>query len=210
MSRSPCPGRKGGPVSSVLFFLSAAFLTLISFGVQEFLPEITWAYGAKFILPTTIFLAAAVTVSYPFMLMLAFLVGFVWDARHLSFTSGIAETSGMVMGTGELAFGYSILLFGFAGSIMQGIRPLFGRGRFELPVLMIGIVTGLWLLLEYLLLVFRRGNPVFPESLWMKIGSTSLLAVLISPIILFILHKLAQVTHYEIRYEGLSRRGYGR
>ena len=195
-------------MSAVFYFLASAMLILLSFWVQEFMPVIGWAYGARFILPTTFFLAAAVTVSYPMMLVLAVMVGFLWGARHMVFTSGGSE--GMGLGSGDLAFGYSILLLGLAGSLMQGIRPLFSRGRFELPVLMMGVVTGLWLLLEYLFLLFRRGQPDFPDVLWLKIGSTSLLAILVSPIVLYCFYKLAKVTRYEIRYDGLAQRGYGR
>ncbi len=142
------------------------------------------------------------------MLTLAFFSGLLWDARHLSFSGGGLEQQ--AGGSGELALGYSILLFGLVGSAMQGIRPLFERGRLELPVVMIGLMTGIWLFMEYLFLVFRLGQPEFPESLWLKIGSTSLLAVLLAPIILFILYQLARLTGYEVRYEGLSQINHGR
>jgi hypothetical protein len=33
----------------------------------------------------------------------------------------------------SLPFGISIVLFGMLGTLMQGIRPLFKRGRLELP-----------------------------------------------------------------------------
>lgn len=192
----------------MFFWMAVVLLLVLSFGLQEFMPVIDWAYGARFILPTTVFLGASVTVSYPFMLTLAFFSGLLWDARHLSFVG--AESGLMGGGAGELALGYSIMLFGLVGSAMQGIRPLFERGRFELPVVMMGLMTGLWLMMEYLLLVFRLGQPEFPESLWLKVGSTSLLAVLLAPIVLFILYRIARLTGYEVHYEGLSQNNYGR
>jgi len=186
-----------------LFSVIAVILLLCSFAGQEFMPALNWAQGSKFILPVTVFFGLAVIVSYPVMLILAFIMGFLWDARHLAFTVSGGDS---VQGSVDLAFGYSILLFGLTGSLMQGIRPLLGRGRFELPVLMMGLVTGVWLLAEYLFLVFRRGQPEFPDTLWIKVGSTALLALLISPIVLFALHTIARWTGYEVRYEGLSRR----
>lgn len=194
-------------MSSALFFLSAVCLLVVSFIAQEFMPVLDWAYGARFILPATVFLGASVTVSYPFMLALAFFTGLLWDARHLSYASAGSESFGA--GPAELALGYSILLFGLSGSVMQGIRPFFERGRLELPAVIIGLMTGVWLLLEYLFLIFRLGQPLFPETLWLKIGSTSLLSLLLAPIILFLFYWIARLTGYEIRYEGLSEQAYG-
>lgn len=195
-------------MSSVFFWISVVGLLVLSFGLQEFMPVLDWAYGARFILPATVFLGASVTVSYPFMLVLAFFAGLLWDARHLSFVERGTELAASV--AGDLALGYSIMLFGLVGSAMQGIRPFFERGRFELPVVMMGMMTGLWLFMEYLFLVFRLGQPEFPETLWLKIGSTSLLALLLAPIVLFLLYRIARLTGYEVHYEGLSQSNYGR
>ncbi|HPZ98709.1 MAG TPA: hypothetical protein PLT93_11255, partial [Phycisphaerae bacterium] len=56
------------------------------------------------------------------------------------------------------AFGFSIFLYALLGSLMHGIRPLFRRGRWELPVLMTGAGTFLLLTLDYLFINFRRAG----------------------------------------------------
>jgi hypothetical protein len=193
---------------NILFSIAVLCLLVLSFVLQEFMPVIDWAYGARFILPATVFLGASVTVSFPFMLALAFFSGLIWDARHLSFVAKGSELAGSA--AGELALGYSILLFALVGAAMQGIRPFFERGRLEFPVIMTGLMTGAWLLMEYLFLIFRLGQPEFPERLWLKIGSTSLLALLLAPIVLFLLYRIARVTDYDVHYEGLSQNNYGR
>ena len=89
---------------------------------------------------------------------------------------------------------------------MQGVRPLFRRGRWELPIIMTGVGTFLFLLIQYLLVNFTLGGLVFPERIWFKLMATALLSMLISPLVFFILHRLAIMTDYQIRYEGFRRR----
>jgi cell shape-determining protein MreD len=150
------------------------------------------------------------------MLVLAFITGFLWDARHLP---GVVESlvgAEDVFGTGTdlelgagshpLPFGLSIVLFGMLGTLMQGIRPLFKRGRLELPVLMVGAATLIWLLSQYLIITFLRGSLQFPSGVWSKMITDTLLAMLASPLIFLLLYSLARLSSYEIKYEGLRYR----
>jgi hypothetical protein len=102
-----------------------------------------------------------------------------------------------------------MFLFGVTGTLMQGIRPLFKRGRWELPVLMVGVATLLCLLVEFLMMSFLRGSFEFHPGLWTKLVTNTLLAMLVSPLLLFMLHTLARLVHYEVRNEGLVYRFYG-
>ena len=104
------------------------------------------------------------------------------------------------------SFGYSILIYGLLGSLMQGIRPLFRRGRWELPVLMTGIGTGLLLIIEHLWICFLRGRFFFSEEIWMNIGTTALLSMMVSPLLFLGVHWLSAVAGYQIRYDGLRLR----
>ena len=111
----------------------------------------------------------------------------------------------------DLPFGYTIFLYGLLGSLMQGVRPLFRRGRWELPSIMIGVATLLLLFFEYIFINFRRGDFYFPVEVWHKILSSSLFSILIAPLVFLMLYRLARRSGYRIRYEGLSRRReYGR
>ena len=189
--------------SIVLGLLSLALVA------QEFIPHIPWAYDAILFLVPVVFFSAAITVPYPVMLFYAFFVGFVWDARQLVVLPEVAgfETFGMPdrSAPGGLAFGYSIFLYGLLGSMMQGIRPLFRRGRWELPVLLTGVATFLLVLLEYLIIEFRSGDFTFTRYVWYQMLATALLSMMISPLLFFLLYRLAEASNYRIRFDGLAR-----
>lgn len=206
---------------SHLFNIVVFILLTLAFGVQEFIPAIEFAQQARVLLPPVFFFAASLSVSFPMMLFFALFTGLLWDARHLPYKedkSPVQKVLDLSMqnsqdinhgGNVKLHVGYSIFLFGAAGTLMQGIRPLFKRGRWELPVIMIGIATFLWLLVEFLLISFLRGSFEFHPGLWTKLGTNTLLAMLVSPPLLFVLHMLARVLNYEVRNESLVYRIYG-
>lgn len=199
----------------MIFYPVTLLLLLLSFAVQEFMPGISMAYHATLLLPPVFFFTAAVAVPFPMMLLMAFITGLFWDARHLpvvgqsvagmsmeSLMGGGLDSPEMAVGRGML-FGISIILFGLLGVFLQGVRPLFKRGRVELPVLLVGFTTFAWLLIQYLLMTFFRGAPFFPAAVWIKMVTDTMLAMLASPLLFLLLYSLAGLSRYEIRYEGL-------
>ncbi len=204
----------------MLFNSFIVVLMLLAFALEEFIPAVSLAHHARLFLAPVCFFCSSVAVSFPMMLGLAFMTGLIWDARYLplmSVDAGVEQVASASMATGgtsftgsDLGFGASILVFGVLGMVMQGIRPLFRRGRWELPVLMVGAVVVVWLLVQYLLMTFLRGEVFFPRELWMKVVSDALMAMLASPLIYLCLHTLAGATNYEIKYEGLRYRFDGR
>lgn len=206
---------------SVFYYMTVWVLLAFSFGAQEFLPAIEFAHQARVLLPPALFFCSALSVSFPVMLIFAFFTGFIWDARHLPYKPDkvkISETSEMTAAghaetrehaRGNLPPGYSILLFGALGTVMQGIRPLFKRGRWEIPVVMVGVATFTWLLTEYLLMSFLRGRFYFPDGLWSKLITDALLAMLAAPLLLYTLHSFARVLRFEARQEGITLRFHG-
>jgi cell shape-determining protein MreD len=206
----------------MLFNLLVLIATVCTFAVQEFIPPIEIANMATLFLPAVFFMCASVAVPFMMMLVLAFLTGVIWDARYLPpaamdvlqqpeslslLGSSSADTS---LGGGNLAFGISILLFGLLGALMQGVRPLFKRGRLELPVLMVGAGTFFWLFAQYLLITFMRGSFNFPSGVWSKMVTDTLLGMLVAPLIFLALHWIARLSSYEIKYEGLRYNFDGR
>jgi hypothetical protein len=211
---------------SLLYYLVVLLLLALSFGIQELIPVIEFAQQARVLLPPVLFFSSALSVSFPVMLFLALFTGLVWDARHLPYraekekaeaptselvaTQGVANvTEARAQGMGVLPVGYSIILFAVTGTLMQGIRPLFKRGRWELPVVMVGVATLVWLLVEFLLMSFLRGSFEFHPGLWTKLVTNTLLAMLVSPVLLFLLHSLQKIFHYEVRNEGFTSLRYG-
>ncbi len=206
---------------SFLYNIVVLLLLALTFGIQELIPAIEFAQQARVLLPPVFFFSASLSVSFPVMLILALATGLVWDARHLPYrpekptkaevraewssgqgSNNISETQSQ--GMGHLPVGYSIILFAVTGTLMQGIRPLFSRGRWELPVIMVGVATLAWLLVEFLLMSFLRGSFEFHSALWTKLVTNTLLAMLVSPILLFLLHTLQRAFHYEVRNEGFT------
>ena len=206
-------------MGAALFSVLVFGLTALAFLIQEIVPSIPWAYDAVLCLVPVVFFSGAITVPYPVMLLLAFFVGFVSDSRHViaeipvqqiieSVTAGkVAYSATSLTGTsGHMDFGYSIFLYGLLGSLMQGIRPLFRRGRWELPVLMTGVATFLLLLLTFLVMEFRSGDFAFPATVWYYMLASSVLSMIVSPLMFLILYRLSRAANYQIRFEGLSYR----
>jgi hypothetical protein len=201
--------------------MTVGILLALSFGAQEFLPAIEFAHQARLLLPPVLYFCSSLSVSFPVMLVFAFFTGFVWDARHLPYRPDkvkFSDTSELSMNGhaeirgrshGNMPPGYSILFFGAIGTVMQGIRPLFKRGRWELPVVMVGVATFGWLLIEYLLMSFLRGRFYFPDGLWTKLITDALLSMLAAPLLLYSLHSLARVLRFEARSEGPTLRFHG-
>lgn len=204
----------------MLFNVSVIALMCITFFAEEFVPAVEIAQNARLFLAPVFFFCAAVAVPFPTMLLLALMTGFVWDARYvqliaedrameqLAQVSSVGGYGGFSAGLASngLGFGHSIIMFGVLGCLMQGIRPLFKKGRWELPVFMVGFVTMVWLLVQFIIITFLRGDVFFPQEVWLKMVSDTLMAMLASPLIYLVLHTLARATNYEIKYEGLRYR----
>lgn len=208
---------------NLFFNFSLLVLLALSFAVQEFMPVIEFANQARLLLPAVFFFCASLSASFPMMLILALATGLVWDARNLPYPPekitraqvsqmddlGQPDVDEARSGLGTLRVGYSVVLFAIAGALMQGIRPLFKRGRWEFPVFMVGIATFTWLLVEFLLMSFLRGSFEFHNGLSTKLITCSLLGMLVSPIILFVLHMLANWFNYEVKHESFVYRYHG-
>ena len=189
----------------MIFNLATFGLIFVALLIQGLIPPFEWAHGGFVFVVAAAFFCCAISVPFPVMLGLAFFTGLIWDSLHVVIPPE-GEISNVQAALKDIKFGYSILLFGLLGSLMQGVRPLFRRGRWELPIIMTGVGTFLFLLIQYLLVNFSLGGLIFPASVWYKIITTALLCMLISPLVFYILHRLAIITGYQIRYEGLRRR----
>ena len=180
----------------MIYYLIVLLSIGLSFVLQEFVPVFEWAYGARLMLVFTVFLCASVTLPFPAMLLFAVFTGFVWDARY---HVPIGEA-------GELSFGLTIFVLGLLGLFIQGVRPFFSRGRWEVPVFMVGVAIMAGLLIQYLLISFHRGGLVFPAGIWFKMLMSSLFSMLIAPFVLLLLSRLAKRTGFRIRLEGITRK----
>jgi cell shape-determining protein MreD len=191
------------------YLCSLVILVFAACIAQQFVPVFMSLYEARILILPLVFLCSAVTVNAGPMLLLAFICGFLWDAQHLLGPPGghpqvYTEPVEMMM------FGYSIVLYAAMGFLMQGIQPLFREGKWPVSAALSGVAIFLYLTAEFLLITFVRGDFMVTRGVVMKITLSSLLSMLLSPLVFWVLFKLAALFRHTIRYEGLktNRRVY--
>ncbi len=137
------------------FNLATFAIVFVALIIQELIQPFEWAHGAFLFIGAVAFFCCAISVPFPVMLGLAFFTGYIWDSLHVIIPTDI-EYSNPKAALKDIRFGYSILLFAVLGAFMQGLRPLFRRGRWELPIILTGVGTFLFLLIHLCLCVGIR------------------------------------------------------
>jgi len=170
----------------MIFFVILMGLVFMAQIVEFFIPPLDWMYNAHIYITPMLVFYGAMALPFPLMLVLAFWAGFLLDTFNTQ-----------VVGTHvEISLGSSILLYAVLAGIMHGLRPLFARGRWEVHCIMSGLCTSAILLGQYLMLSFRRGSLFFSREVWWQIGGPGLLAMLMAPLVFWMLHWLARATAY--------------
>lgn len=191
------------------FNLSAVFLLLAAFLAQQFVPAFTGLSHSRILIVHLVFLCAAVSVATPTMLLLAFIGGILWDA-HCSLAPMIADPEVYTQPAESLRFGYSILLFAGMGFLMQGLNPLFRAGKWQFSALLTGVAIFLYLAADYALISFVRGDFVMSRSILRLMSYTSLLTMLFSPVVFWLIYLLARLFDHSLYPEAHKgkRRSY--
>ncbi len=174
----------------MIFFGILVVSMFVGLVVQHFIGPLP-PYGARVLLMPIIMFYGALALPVPGMLALAFCGGLMWDALHVQVD--------LEHGTAEVALGWSIVLYAILGALMNGFRPLFQRGRWEIHCLLSGACTSFLVLAEYLMRTFRQ-EPVlfiFTKEVWWRIGGAGLIAALLSPFFFFALNYLAFLAGYD-------------
>ena len=186
------------------YSLITILLLLAAFVVQQFLPAFTGIHHSRILLVQLVFLCCAVTVGQRTMLLLAFIGGFFWDAQCALGPHG-GDLEVYTQQVESLRFGYSILLFGAMGFLMQGIQPLFKQGKWQFSALLSGIAVLLYLASEYAIINFVRGDFVLSKATVYQMVYTSLLTMLFSPLIFWMLFRIARACDHSINPEAGRR-----
>ena len=181
------------------------FLLLAAFVVQQFLPAFTGLHDSRILLVQLVFLCCAVTVGPPTMLVLAFIGGFLWDAQCALGPHG-GDPEIYTQQVESLRFGYSILLFGGMGYLMQGVQPLFKQGKWQFSAILSGIAVFLYLAAEYAIINFVRGGFILSRSTVLQVTYTAVLTMLVSPLIFWMLFRIANTCQHSINPEAGRRR----
>ncbi len=189
----------------IRYSLITILLLLASFVVQQFLPAFTGLHDSRILLVQLVFLCSAVTVGQPTMLLLAFIGGFFWDA-HCALGPHGGDPEVYSQQVESLRFGYSILLFGAVGFLMQGIQPLFKQGKWQFSAFLSGIAIFLYLSAEYAIINFVRGDFALSKATVLQMLFTSLLTMLFSPLIFWLLFRIAKACDHSINPEAGRKR----
>ncbi len=170
----------------MIFFFLLLFLVLAAQIAELFIPVLPWLYNAHvYIVPVIVFYGA-MALPFPLMLALALYAGVLLDALTVQVIGGKVEISA----------GSSILLYGVLAGIMHGLRPLFARGHWEVHAILSGVFTALIVLAQYLMITFRRGSLVFTREIWWQICGPGIAAMLVAPILFWLLQWIGQMTAY--------------
>ena len=170
----------------MIFFTVLLVLVLIAQIAEFFIPPLDWMYQAHIYIAPVLVFYGAVALPFPLMLGLALVSGILLDALTVQ-----------VIGSRvEISLGWSILLYAVLAGIMHGLRPLFIRGRWEVHSALTGICTSAIILAQYLMITFRRGTFLFTKEVWWQIGGPGLIAMLMAPVVFWILNWVARVTRY--------------
>jgi hypothetical protein len=168
----------------MIFFVILLVLTLLAQIVEFFIPPLDWMYNARIYIVPVIVFYGAMALPFPLVLALAGFAGFLLDAVTVQALGPRVEIS----------VGWSILLYAVLASIMHGLRPLFIRGRWEVHCIMSGVCTSSILLSQYLMIAFRRGSLFFTREAWWQIAGPGVVALLMAPLIFWMLHSLGRLT----------------
>jgi hypothetical protein len=169
----------------IFFFILVALVSVAQLA-EFYIPPIASLYYTHVYLVPVIVFSGAVMLPFPLMLALALYAGLLLDALTVQ-----------VLGSRvEISMGSSILIYAVLAGIMHGLRPLFVRGRWEIHCILTGVCTSAIILVQYLMISFRRGSIFFTPEVWWQIGGPGLIAMLISPLAFWMLHWLARATGY--------------
>lgn len=167
-----------------LITLGLAVALVAGFIVQELLPPIAMASGARVLLAPVFFCFGACLLPFPSMVVLAFIAGFFSDFTSLQIVHRTLDPSDLdavraFSGAVELSAGWSILLFVASGLICQGLRPLVLRGQWWHPPLMAAATTFVYLAFQFAGITMRRfdsGGLFWSEQVAWRILTPSLMA----------------------------------
>lgn len=151
-----------------IVLVAAIYLGVIA---QEFLPEADFLGGARVLVVPALFCFGALWLPFPGMLGLALYTGLVSDLAALH----------VVGEQVEIGLGWSMVFYIFVGSVLQILRMMFPRGRWEIHCLASGAVTLLLLLLQYLMVCLRREDFILNGTVLLQITGPALAALFLAP-----------------------------
>ena len=169
--------------SKAIFILFLSLLLFLSFIFDEVFSNLLSPMGVRFFIVQTIFFTCSLSVPFGVMLLFAFFTGLTWDSIHMAIDVG-----------SDVAFGYSIFLFFVTGSIMQGMAPFFSKGRWEAPIILVGVSTLIFFLIEWFLISFASAQFIFPDNFWRALWVSVFCGMVVSPFFFYIILQISKLS----------------
>jgi cell shape-determining protein MreD len=153
--------------------LAALFVgVVLAFILQYNLPPMAEFHGAHVLLVPLVFCYAAMVLPFPAMLAAAFLTGFLSDLMYLHIVGGKVE----------IPIGFSIVYFVIFGCFANGFQPAIKSRNVTPFVVLSGVGTSLFLLLQFLAITLQRGGFIWEPSVSWRILAPGVMATLIAPL----------------------------
>jgi len=153
-------------------------LVFLTLALQEFIPPLAVFWGARILLVPVFFCFGALELPLLLMLILAVFTGLVSDLMILQ----------VIGDRVEIALGWSIVAYVLMGSVLQGLRTIYLRGRWEIHAFGSAFCTIAILGGQFLMITARRideGGLVFDWIVLWRILVPGSVALLVSPLIYF-------------------------
>lgn len=168
-------------MSKILIDLAALFVgVILAFIIQDALPPMSDFHSAHVLIVPMVFCLAAVVLPFSAMLVAAFYTGFLSDLMYLH----------VVGGKVEIPLGSSIIYFVILGSIASGFQPAMKSKNFLPFVILSGVGTSGYLLLQFLIITLQRGGFLWEEAVTWRILAPGLMAALIAPLFYWTLSQI--------------------
>jgi len=164
-------------MNTAIITVASLVLIFLAFIVQMFIPPLAAFGDAHVILVPVFFALAALALPFPLMVGVAFYTGVLSDLVQMHFVGDQPE----------IGLGWSVVLYLAFGVALQGVRPMFLRGHWELHAFGSGLVTILLLAAQFVMISFRRLDEgfVFNEYVIWRILIPGSIAFLVSPLVYF-------------------------
>lgn len=161
-----------------LVFIGLVLCVFFSLVLQELIPPLTIFGSARVDLVPVFFCYGALLLPFPLAILLAMVAGLLVDLANVQILAGHVE----------IGLGWSIFFYVLYAIILQGVRPVFLRGRWEIHAFASGVCAILLVAAQFVMITFRRESSGFEWSslvIW-KILVPGSIAFLLAPVVYFL------------------------
>ena len=159
-------------MKAVIDLLALFVGVVLAIIIQNAMPLMADLHGAHVMLVPMVFCYAAMVLPFEAMLVAALYSGFLCDLMYLHVVSGKVE----------IPIGCSILFFVIFGCLANGFQPAMANKNAWPFVLLSGVFTSAYLLMQFVMITISRGGFFWVETVAWRILAPGAMAVLFAPL----------------------------